>query len=148
MPTPVVHFCSSQDSEDNRNLSLHQLLQLHQEPEQDQKAVLVTPPVGGKVTTRARAASLPQPQLPPLPPRRCQLLSAARRSQPVAPPRCRCCSGRAEGRAAPDLPGSTGLAPPALACGAASCALVSALLSRSLPGLVLEFLFKITETVL
>lgn len=131
--------CSSQNSKDNKNISLHQLLQLHQDPEQDQKVVPVTPSVCRKVTPRERRVSpqppwpLPEPSVPPW---SCQPLSAARRWQPVAPPRCHPLlfgEGGGEGSAGPSR--STGLAPPAppaLARGAASCAQVPALLSCSL----------------
>lgn len=154
--------CSSQNSKDNKNISLHQLLQLHQDPEQDQKVVPVTPSVCRKVTPRARRVSpqppwpLPEPSVPPW---SCQPLSAARRWQPVAPPRCHPLlfgEGGGEGSAGPSR--STGLAPPAppaLARGAASCAQVPALLSCSLPGLLFylsvkqsSFKSKIPETIL
>lgn len=154
--------CSSQNSKDNKNISLHQLLQLHQDPEQDQKVVPVTRSVGRKVTPRARRVSpqppwpLPEPWLPPVPPWSCQPLSAARRWQPVAPPRCHpLLFGEGGGRAAQDLPGARGSPRPPSPRGAASCAQVPALLSCSLPGLLFylsvkqsSFKSKIPETIL
>lgn len=96
--------CSSQNSKDNKNISLHQLLQLHQDPEQDQKVVPVTRSVGRKVTPRARRVSpqppwpLPEPWLPPVPPWSCQLsLPPGAGSLLRRPGVTRCCLGRAEG---------------------------------------------------
>lgn len=148
-------LCSSQDSEENKNLSLHQLLQLPQEPEQDQKAVLVTPPVGRKVKTRARAARLrPSPGCPALPPRRCQLLCrpalAAGCAAQVSP---LFGAGGGEGSAGPSPEHRARPARPRLRgrllC-SGPCASLS-LPSRPPSLLVseaIEFLFKITETVL
>lgn len=114
--------CSSQNSKDNKNISLHQLLQLHQDPEQDQKVVPVTRSVGRKVTPRARRVSpqppwpLPEPWLPPrtsleLPASLCRPALAACCAAQVSP--AAVWGGRREGSTGPSR--STGLAPPALA---------------------------------